>query len=210
MSWFRRRDETLHERALREAGYAADGSGRPVEAPPAPPAVPVSAPAPVGIGGFVRLQNVLQGSLDERAQRPWDVVVTVEAADMRRDIYSFVVLPDGSLIVDDECDEELAAFADAAETRLRPPYRAEAVRQDAKLWFVSAREIRVVELDVDGDEVELSSVYGELTYTVDGADADVSLAPAELATIGEAAGDDYAVQALRLDGNLWDVGADPL
>ena len=101
-------------------------------------------------------------------------------------------------------------FADAAETRLRPPYRAEAVRQDAKLWFVQARAIRVVELGVDGDELELSSVGDESSYAVDGAEADASLAPAELTAAGEAAGDDYAVHASRLDGDLWDITADPL
>jgi hypothetical protein len=213
VSWFRRRDESLNERVLREAGYAVDGTGQPAAAEPAPPPTPVPFPLPasVGIGGFVRPSNVLQGSLDEHVQTPWDVVVTVEAAGMRRDVYSFAVLPDGSLIVGDECDEELAVFADAAVTRLRPPYRAEAVRQDEKLWFGSARELRVVELHVGGDELEFSSIEGESTYTVDRAAADASTAPAELIALGEAAaGDDYAVHASRLDGNLWDVVADPL
>jgi hypothetical protein len=60
------------------------------------------------------------------------------------------------------------------------------------------------------DELELTSVAGERTYTVDGRRADATLAPAALADIGNARSADYAVHAVRLDGDLWQIDADPL
>lgn len=35
-------------------------------------------------------------------------------------------VPDGTLIVAEDCDEDLSALADAIEARLQPPYRAKA------------------------------------------------------------------------------------
>ena len=78
------------------------------------------------------------------------------------------------------------------------------------VWGVTARSIEVLRLTASGDELELSSVGSERTFTVDGENRDAGRAPAELARLGEARGEDYAVRARRLDGDLWEVEADPL
>jgi len=51
---------------------------------------------------------------------------------------------------------------------------------------------------------------GELTYRVGGRDADPAEAPVPLVELGESVSDDYAVQAERLDGDLWEVTAEAL
>ena len=140
----------------------------------------------------------------------WDVVTTAETSELHADRYDFAALPDGSLIVDDDTADSLSPLADALEKHLGPPYRAAATRQDDTLWVVCARKIRLEQLVADGDDLELTSVGSVSTYTVDGADADVSLAPAELTALGDACGAEYAVRAIRLDGDLWEVTADPL
>ena len=140
----------------------------------------------------------------------WDVVTTAETRELGGETYEFVALHDGSLIVDDSTTESLSVLADALEEHMSPPYRALGMRQAEGLWTVCARRIQIIQLAAAGDELELSSVGNEVTFTVDEADVDASLAPAELAALGEACGDDYAVHASRLDGDLWEVTADPL
>ena len=62
------------------------------------------------------------------------------------DSVSFVALPDGTLVVDeDEPDESLAPLADAIEAPLRPPYRAELCARARSRWSVGAVRITVVE-----------------------------------------------------------------
>jgi hypothetical protein len=65
--------------------------------------------------------------------------------------------------------------------------------------------MRVARFVTDGDELELTSVAGEQTYTVDGESVDDALVPPELAQLGEARSGEYAVHALRLDEDLWEV-----
>ncbi len=119
-------------------------------------------------------------------------------------------MPDGSLIVDATCDEDLSPLADAIEAQLQPPYRARAVRQDPRRWLVSGRRIQVVHLVADGDELELSCLEGQRTFSIDGRQVDPATNPAELTALGERRGPDYAVHASRIDGDLWEIGADPL
>ena len=67
--------------------------------------------------------------------RKWDAVVTTDAPALQGDAVHFAALGDGSLILDeDQPDGALAPLADALETRLAPPYRAEGVRRDGTLW----------------------------------------------------------------------------
>src|SRR5262245_23817712 len=189
---------------MREAGYSPEGTPSPdatadpmAEPPPGSAFIP-----PLNLPGI--------GSVEQPQSSEWDVVATAEAPELHGDAYGFAALPDGSLIVDPSCDESLSPLADALEEHLQPPYRAAGMRRDDRLWTVCARQIEVARVTADGDELELSSVGGESTFTVDGMDADASLAPAELRELGEARGDDYAVHAARLDGDLWEVTADPL
>ncbi len=123
----------------------------------------------------------------------------------------FVALPDGTLLVDDDLPEgALAPLADAVEGELEPPYRAEAARQDDRVWAVAARRIEVARLEqeVDGDEIELAFSGGRRTLAVDGRPAFGSVA--ELERLAAERFEEYAVRATRLDGDLWELAIAPL
>jgi hypothetical protein len=196
--WFRRSEETLNDKLLREAGYGTDRS--------ALPDVPTEPAVSRALGG----EGLLVGSLEQIRPRNWDIVTPVEAPALEGNAYEFATLPDGSLIVDASCDENLSSLADAVEEHLEPPYRAIAVRQTGRLWMVSARNIEIAQLATDGDELMLSSVDGDETFSIDGQPADATLAPDDLARFGEELDSDYAVHATRLDDDLWEIDADPL
>jgi hypothetical protein len=195
--WFWQRDETLNEQLLREAGYSSEGT--PTDA---------AEPAPEAEGEPVAPTRNEQLA----APRPRDasVVATTEVPALTRDSYEFTTLPDGSMIVDDSCEEDLSALADAVEEHVKRPYRASATRHEDDVWVVAARPIDVARLTAHGDELELTSVAGERSYTVDGGNVAVALAPAQLVALGKRCSADYAVHAVRLDGELWEVEADPL
>jgi hypothetical protein len=182
-----RRQKPLHERLLEEAGLD----------PPQHDARPVVGGArETGVHGIAR-------------QREWDSVATVRAPDIGGDELAFDVLPDRTVLVEDEeGDASLAPLADAVERELKPPYRARAVRQSEELWAVAARAIDVVRLQKqDGDTIELSVRDGERTLAVDGAREFGSIPELE-ALAGSHA--DYVVRAERLDGDWWEVKVDPL
>ena len=180
MGLFRRR-EPLHVRLAREGGLLE-------------PERETMRPSwdKVGIHGVAR-------------PREWDAVVTAEAPELRGAELEFVVLPDGTLLVEDDVgDADLSPLADALEQSLEPPYRARGVRTDPERWGVSARKIEVKQIRVDGDEVVLSVRDGERSVVVDG-----------MPTFGsipglEHIGDSYVARATRLDGDLWEVQVDPL
>jgi hypothetical protein len=184
---FRRR-KPLHERLLRQGG---------LDAPPEHDVRPVVGGArESGIHGIAR-------------QREWDAVATVRAADIPGDHVAFEVLPDRTVLVEDEEDDvPLAPLADAIERELQPPYRAQAVRRGEDLWAVAARAIEVVRLpDREGDTIELSVHGGERSLTTDGIRGFGTVAALE-ALAGHR--EDYVVRAQRLDGDWWEVRIDPL
>ena len=75
--------------------------------------------------------------------REWDLVTTAET-DLPGDAVHFAALPDGTLVVEEDVpDGALAPLADAIELTIKPPYRAEAVRQDERVWGVGAKRIQV-------------------------------------------------------------------
>jgi hypothetical protein len=181
------RRESLHDRLAREGGLTEP-----------PPHDTQPRWGETGIHGVAR-------------PRQWDAVATVESPDLAGDTLEFVALPDGSLLLDDGIDADaVSPLADALEQSLRPPYRAEAVRQDASTWAVAARSIEVVELPehVDGDEVVVSCAHGETTLTVDGEPGFGSVR--ELERLGAARHASYVVRADRLDRALWEVRVSPL
>jgi hypothetical protein len=203
---FRRRRETLHEKLLREGGLEWADTGA---EPPAPLVPEPKHPGPPHFG----LPHAFEQAAVTGLQRfrEWDATATIEATGLEGDEVSFVALPDGSLVVDEEVgDESLAPLADAVEEQLRPPYRARGVRRHGDVWAVAASKIEVVDLepDVAGDEIELVARAGERTLTVDGARTFGS-AP-QLERLAEKRSADYVVHASRLDGSLWEVRIDPL
>jgi hypothetical protein len=168
-----RREEPLHERLAREGGLVEREARAPWRE--------------VGIHGMQR-------------PREWDATETVEAPGIDGDAAGFVVLPDGSVLVEEGSDSSLQPLADAVERELHPPYRARAARVRDDLWAVQARRIQVVAIrnGPEGDSIELTRD----SLLVDGQRAFGSVA--ELEGLGD------VVRAERLDGDLWEVTASPL
>ena len=188
MPFWPRDEEPLHERLAREGGMQFG------DVPPHDTRPRWGEP---GIHGIHRF-------------REWDAIVRAEGVDLDADEVRFVALGDGTLVVDGDEDDDLAPLAEAVEQELPPPYRAQAVRADETGWTVAAEAIELVELDreLEGEQLELTVRQGERTLMVDGVPAfgDTS----ELETLGADRGDDYVIQASRVDGDLWDVRVLPL
>jgi hypothetical protein len=207
MGFFRRRSrETLNERLLREAGVDA-----PHDAEPDQPESVSRGPVDPYAGTYPA--DDVTGIWRRAMARPgeYDTVITVHAEGIPGDAVEFATLPGGDMIVDTEQgDADLSPLADAVERQLRPPYRVVARREGQDIWAAAARQIDVMNLDFDGgDEIELASQGGEIDLRVDG-EAWNGRIP-ELEQAGEAAeGEDYVVQAERLDGTLWEIRASPL
>jgi hypothetical protein len=182
VGFFRRR-EPLHERLAREGGMTTQPA-----LDPRPPLLET------GVHGLQRA-------------REWDATVTTDAPDVEGDAVRFVALPDGSLLVEEGAEGSLEPLAAAVEQSLRPPYRAQAVRQGDTLWAVQARRIEVLELpDAPGGETI------DLTHTADGSvlavdDEQVFGPLPALERRGQREGRDFAVHATRLEGDLWEVRA---
>jgi hypothetical protein len=197
---FFRRNETLNERLIREAGLDADRGQAPLDSlDPVEPHPRYGGPSFFGTSMFDN--PAVTGNA---RSRPWEVAVTVDAPAVGGEEVSFVALPDGSLIVEEEeGNAELDPLATAVEEQIAPPYRAQGVRQTESLWAVSARRIQVVELEAKGETIELSSTAEGRKLVVDGMPSS-DRTPA-LEELGEAAGSSYAIHAERLDDDLWEI-----
>ena len=192
---FFRRQETLNQQLMREAGLLPEQQAELVEAAPlaAPPA-----PTP---------QDSLAGIHGRHRPREADVFVTADAPEIEGDMVQFVTLPDGTLLVENGGDSPLDALATAVESELRPPYRARAVRQSESLWAIEAMRLEVVSLPdaPGGDAIDVTRTDEGTTTSVDGQRIFGTI-PA-LERLGEQQGRDFAVHAERLDGDLWEVRA---
>jgi hypothetical protein len=188
LSPFWRREKPLHERLAEKGGMVTPTeAGRDV--------------APwhqAGVHGLAR-------------PREWDTVVTVEADDLPGDAVRFVATDDGTLIVDEDVpDGALQPLADAVETQLNAPYRAEATRRGERLWAVGATKIRLERIsdEIGGDSVELAvQEGGDRTVLVDGASTFGSVPALEALAEGMRA---YVIRADRVDDDLWEVRVLPL
>ncbi len=206
MGLFRRQRETLNEQLLREAELDEVYEPEPTEPQPAhsEPVDPYAGTYPADdVVGVWRRAMARPGE--------YDAVVSVHASGVVGDAVEFATLANGDVIVDTEQgDADLSPFADAVELHVEPPYRVVARRGEGDLWSVAARGIDVLEVQFSGgDEIELASVGGSLDVRVDGEPWSGHIPALEHA--GEAAdGEDYVVQAERLDGDLWEVWASPL
>lgn len=193
------RRQPVHRALADAAGLSlGDGSTAPSGPSAAPPSWDGEQRGEPGIHGVPRA-------------RRWDAVVTADAPGLRGDTVHFVALADGTLVVEeDEPDDALTPLADAVESRLAPPYRAEAVRRDGALWGVAGRRITVVsEPGLVGEEAELVLTSSGWTLTVDG-EKRLAHVPA-LEAAGRAGGPiDAVVRASRLVDDLWEVETTPL
>ncbi|MGB2952522.1 MAG: hypothetical protein WBB74_03910 [Gaiellaceae bacterium] len=181
------RREPLHERLAREAGLDASSEPPPHDAQPRW--------GEAGIHGVPR-------------PREWDVVTAADFDGPPVDELHLTVLPDGSMVVDEDVDENLSPLAEAVEAELQPPYRAEAVRRGERRWFVGARTITVVELpaELTGERVTLTLNQGERMLVVDGERSFGSVPALERLVEG----DGYVLEAERIDDRFWEVRVTPL
>jgi hypothetical protein len=202
--WPFRRKETLNERLLREAGIEA-GSIR-------GELTPEHDPQDLENSWFDERSLLpferLSGEITSARPRRWDAVVSAEAPDVSGGEVDFVALPDGSLIVEGDAEGDLTPLAAAVEAQIAAPYRAQGKRQGERVWAVASRRIQVASFSADGEELTLTEHEGNRTMIVDGEET-VATVP-ELEEIGRREGDSYVVRAQRLDGDLWEVSADPL
>jgi hypothetical protein len=203
--WPFRRKETLNERLLREAGLDVGSVAGEVAPEPDPAELEESWFGNRSVPLFERLS----GEVTAPRPRRWDAVVSADAPDVGGAQVEFVTLPDGSLIVDEEQGEgDLTALAEAVESQIAAPYRAHGIRRGDRVWAVAGRKIEVASFVADGDEITLSEHGGNRILTVDGARAFGSIP--ELEAIGRREGGSYVVRAQRLEGDVWEVQADPL
>jgi hypothetical protein len=135
-------------------------------------------------------------------QREWDVVVTVQAAELAGDDAWFVVLDDGRIMAE---DGDADASTLARSVTLAPPYRAHAVRRDRGMWVVAARRIETVELrdDPGGAAVEVAWDGVERSVRIDGTPTLAGVP--ELEQLAAARHGAYVVTAARLVGAVWEV-----
>jgi hypothetical protein len=206
MGLFRRRkEETLNEQMLREAGIDEPEPVAEVASPEPFDPLAGSYPADPAIGQW-------PAYLKTAMARPavWDLVTTVSAPGITGDKVEFATLPDGDMIVDTESgDGDLSPLADTVEKQLNAPYRVLARRQDDNVWGIAARAIDVVELTFDGgDEIELVENEGSTELRVNGEPWNGEIP--ELERAGETLGTDFVVQADRLDGDFWEIRASVL
>ena len=203
--WPFRRQETLNEKLMREAGL----SGEPVELPPTTEAGRAELEESWFGDRSLPLFERLSGEVTAARPRRWDAVVSAEAPEVAGHEVEFVAMPDGSLVVDEERGEgDLTPLAEAVETRLAAPYRARGVRRGNDVWAVAARKIQVASFTSDGEEIDLTERDGARLLVVDGVSRFGSVP--ELEAIGRRQGEAYVVRARRLEGEIWEVTADPL
>lgn len=202
MALFRRRQETLNEQLLREAGL---DSAQLLDGSPPPPA-PLEPPK----SGLARA-GVVDGS--GVGPKEWDAATMVEVPGLAPagKWVEFITLPSGDVVVNkDVGNADLSPLADAIEEHLSPPYRAFGTRQTRTLWGVGAKRIQVVEFSfADGDTLELSRSPGDDEFRVDGELSDEAVPP-RLEAVGAAAGESFYVEAGRIDGDFWEVKATAL
>ena len=179
-----RRKEPLHERLAREGGL---GQGEPAPHDTTPRW------GEAGIHGVAR-------------PREWDAVALAEVPGLDGHEVHFVALEDGTLVVEEDVEgSALAPLAEAVERSIRPPYRAEAVRRHEDRFGVAAVRIEIVEVpeEIEGDEVEVTVFGGERELWIEGRRSFGSIRSLE--RLGEERHEAYALQAERLDGQLWEV-----
>ena len=111
----------------------------------------------------------------EQPRGPWDVVTTAHAPELPGDAVSFVALADGTLVVDEDIpDGSATPLADALEKELAAALRGRRRAPGGRGRSLARRSGQVLVTPAepgDAERVDLARVGGEVTATVDGADA---------------------------------------
>ena len=187
---FWRREEPLHEKLAREGGL-----------------------------DFPRRVHELGGALDPRhpfwqvagihgvaRSREWDAVVAAEAPELPGDELDFVVLEDGTLIVEQDLPEDaLDPLADAIDESLEAPYHAYAHRREGAFWVAGVVLVDVAEVpeEIEGDSVEIVVRDGERMTVVGG--ETVNRRIESLEAVAEEDFTSYFLEATRIDERLWEI-----
>jgi hypothetical protein len=203
---FRRKQETLNEKLLREAGLdPAQTLGDTEPAPEEQPEPAQPPPLDRAFGSDALPHRLALGP------KEWDATVAVQASALGGDRVEFTTIPNGDVIVGEESgDADVSPLADAVEQRVSPPYRATAVRQEGNLWGVGAKRIQVAEIPFpQGERLQLSWNGDDREFRVDSEPSHAPVPP-ELERVGQALGDSFYVEAERIDGDLWEVKVSPL
>jgi hypothetical protein len=138
--------------------------------------------------------------------RTWDAVASVRAPELSGEGVTFVALDDGTLVVDEDVpDDSLAPLADAIEATVGPAYRAAGASED--VWMVVAERVEIVELSLEGEEIDLSVVAGERELTIDGERTNRPVPALDALAVQHG---DVALHAERVDGDLFAVDVFPL
>lgn len=202
----RRKQETLNEKLLREAGLdSAQTLGDTAPALDQPPEAAQPPPLDRVFGSDGLPHHLALGP------KEWDATAAVQAPALAGDRVEFTTLPNGDVIVGQESgDADLSPLADAVEQHVNPPYRATAVRQQGTLWGVGAKRIRVAQIPFpQGERLQFSRNGDDRDFRVDGEPSHAPCPP-ELERVGEALGDSFYVEAQRIDEDLWEVKVSPL
>lgn len=184
------------------AGAAGRGGGRTgrAGAGPMPPLETAPAWGGPGVHGIARA-------------RRWDEVALVAAEGPPGDGPLGFVLLDGGEVVPEQgaaAGPGLDALAHAACAELAAPCRVEAVRRGPALWACGASAIATATLPAGtpGEHIVLSVQGGQRVLRVDDMPDFTPLPAVEALAAG--LGPDFAVQAHRLAGDVWEVRAEPL
>jgi len=139
-------------------------------------------------------------------QREWDAVATVQGDGTPGDELEFVALADGTFVLESDGAADPAFFAGALRDSIVAPYRVLAVRRP-ELWAVGAVAIEVKRLDPDprGTELELTWNGSELALTIDDLPAEPSQASALERIAAARVSGAYAAHAHRVRGDLWEL-----
>jgi hypothetical protein len=140
-------------------------------------------------------------------QREWDAVATVDRPHTAGNEVWFVVLDDGSAVVESG-NADPDQFRDVVG--LAPPFRARAVRRDERAWAVAARRIETVELtgELAGDRIEIAWDGSERTVRIDGVPT-LAGVPA-LEQLAASRYGTYVVMGARVSGATWEIAVSPL
>lgn len=199
----RRKEETLNEQLLREAGLEPLQGA--LHEPPPPE-------QPTGEYDGTALEGDSAGIVLHAFEEPgdWDVVVTVNAEHLTGHYADFAVLEhDRLVVIKASAKGDFAPLLEAVAHRLRPPYYARARRQDREVWSVAARQVEVIELAADGaNTITVESNDGMPVTRIEDKVSEQRFPALEEAGAAEAI--DYTVLAERIDDTLWGVRATAL
>jgi hypothetical protein len=192
---FLRREEPLHEKLAREGGLDFPRAVQDL-AGPLDPRHPFWQVA--GIHGVARA-------------REWDAVVAAEAPEVPGEELDFVVLEDGTVVVDEDLpDEALSPLADALDEALEAPYHAFAHHREGDVWVAAAIVVDVIEVpeEIAADAVEIVSRDGERMTVVGGELVEERIESLE--ALAEEDFESYFLEATRIDERFWEVTVNAL